>query len=252
MSWNCLSFRSTTVWPRWISGAVGSTPRYTRKGLPVFADCSSLELEFILADDFGGAFAQVRELFFNRLGRFDMNFRGMPLFVSPDLFGNSSSNTAAVDTITPFQDDSNRIGVDAVLFAQDSLGQGFRRVLVFYRDAGLQDDRAGVEIFVHEMHGAAGKFRAVFQGLALRFEAGKGGQQRRMNIQDAIWKGGDEIAARAGACSPRGRRDPLSFRATPRRPACHRLHARGPSRESPATGCRGRGLFQFRAHLRDC
>ena len=92
-----------------------------------------------------------------------------------------------------FQDNSNRFGVDAVLFAQDALGQGFRRVLVFDRDEGLHDDRAGVEIFVHEVHGAAGKFHAVFEGLALRFEAGKGGQQRGMNIQDAIRKGGDEI-----------------------------------------------------------
>src|SRR6266566_470852 len=37
------------------------------------------------------------------------------------------------------------------------------------------------------MDGAAGKLYAIFEGLALRFEAGKGGQERRMNVQDAIW-----------------------------------------------------------------
>src|SRR5690349_15307533 len=42
------------------------------------------------------------------------------------------------------------------------------------------------------MDGAASEFDAVFQGLALRFEAGKGGEQRGMNIQYAIWKFGDK------------------------------------------------------------
>src|SRR5215210_5326532 len=33
-SWNSPSFRSTTVWPRWMSGVVGSTPSFTRSGRP--------------------------------------------------------------------------------------------------------------------------------------------------------------------------------------------------------------------------
>src|SRR5919108_2892888 len=33
-SWNSRSFRSTTVWPRWMSGVVGSTPSFTRSGRP--------------------------------------------------------------------------------------------------------------------------------------------------------------------------------------------------------------------------
>src|SRR3954451_11933652 len=39
-SWNSRSFRSTTVWPRWMSGVVGSTPSFTRSGRP-FASCRS-------------------------------------------------------------------------------------------------------------------------------------------------------------------------------------------------------------------
>ena len=33
-SWNSRSFCSTTVWPRWMSGAVGSMPSFTRSGRP--------------------------------------------------------------------------------------------------------------------------------------------------------------------------------------------------------------------------
>src|SRR5579872_6203906 len=41
-SWKCFSLRSTTVWPRCRSGAVGSMPSFTRSGLPVARDFSSL------------------------------------------------------------------------------------------------------------------------------------------------------------------------------------------------------------------
>src|SRR5918998_2724334 len=34
-SWNSRSLRSTTVWPRWMSGVVGSTPSFTRSVRPV-------------------------------------------------------------------------------------------------------------------------------------------------------------------------------------------------------------------------
>ena len=43
------------------------------------------------------------------------------------------------------------------------------------------------------MHGAPGKFRAVFERLPLRFKPRKRRQQRRMNIQDATRKRRDEI-----------------------------------------------------------
>ena len=33
-SWNSRSLRRTTVWPRWMSGAVGSIPSFTRSGRP--------------------------------------------------------------------------------------------------------------------------------------------------------------------------------------------------------------------------
>src|SRR3954451_1337853 len=39
-SWNSRSFRRNTVWPRWMSGAVGSIPSLTRSGRPS-ASCRS-------------------------------------------------------------------------------------------------------------------------------------------------------------------------------------------------------------------
>src|SRR5258707_4569380 len=59
-------------------------------------------------------------------------------------------------------------------------------------DDGLQDDGAGVEIFVDEVDGASGELDAVVEGLLLRFEAGEGRQERRVNIEDALGKGGYE------------------------------------------------------------
>src|SRR5260370_28753721 len=56
----------------------------------------------------------------------------------------------------------------------------------------LQHNGAGVEIFVDEMDGATGEFHAVFERLALRFEAGERREQRRMDIEDAVRKFGDK------------------------------------------------------------
>src|SRR3954447_8072379 len=40
-SWNSRSFRRTTVWPTWMSGAVGSMPSLTRSGRPSASACAS-------------------------------------------------------------------------------------------------------------------------------------------------------------------------------------------------------------------
>src|ERR1700729_2995524 len=62
-------------------------------------------------------------------------------------------------------------------------------VIVFeYRNGFLDDDCAMIEFFVYKMHGASGDFDAVGECLLLRFQSRKGGQKRRMNVQDAVWK----------------------------------------------------------------
>src|SRR5260221_146843 len=67
---------------------------------------------------------------------------------------------------------------------------------------GLESQRQALEYgvkfagctvhFVDENHGAAGEFYAVFESLALGFEAGEGREKRRMNIEDAVGKFCDE------------------------------------------------------------
>src|SRR6266700_3856590 len=79
-----------------------------------------------------------------------------------------------------------------MLLLQDFFGEGRLSVVVENGNSSLQNDGAGVEILVHEMNRAAGKFYAIFQGLTLRFESGEGGEQRRMNVQDAVWIFGDK------------------------------------------------------------
>ena len=101
-------------------------------------------------------------------------------------------DAAAGDFVVPFQNDFYSLGVDAMLLFQDALGKGVLVVGVENGDDGLQDDGAGVEIFVDEMDGATGEFYAVVEGLLLRFEAGERGKKRRMDIKDALGKGGDE------------------------------------------------------------
>lgn len=100
---------------------------------------------------------------------------------------------AAIDFVTVFEHDSNGFGIDSVFLLQDARGKRVLCVLVFYGDDGLQNNRAGVEIFVDKMDGAAGELDAVFESLALRLEARKRGQQGRVNIQDAVGERGYKI-----------------------------------------------------------
>ena len=102
-------------------------------------------------------------------------------------------HAAAGDFKISFQYNFYGLGIDAVLFGQDSFGQSRVGVVVFHFDDGLQDDWTCIEIFVHEMDGAAGEFDAVFEGLALRFESRKRREQRWMDIEDAVRKGSYEI-----------------------------------------------------------
>src|SRR2546426_1118108 len=96
-------------------------------------------------------------------------------------------HAAACDFVFSFQDNLNGFGIDAMLLSQNFFGEGGLGVLVEDGNGGLQNDGASVEIFVDEMDGAAGEFHAIFEGLTLRFEAREGREQRRMNVQDAVW-----------------------------------------------------------------
>ena len=68
----------------------------------------------------------------------------------------------------------------------------FRRITRQYRYLGLQDHLAVVQMFINKMNGAAGHFCARFECLPLSIEPGKIRQQTRVNIDDAVWKLGNE------------------------------------------------------------
>ena len=65
-----------------------------------------------------------------------------------------------------------------MLFDQDALRQALRRIVLKDRHRPLQDDGAGVHsLIVDEVHGAAGDFHPVFDGLPLRAQPGERGQR---------------------------------------------------------------------------
>src|SRR5208337_4521869 len=105
---------------------------------------------------------------------------------------NRVEDAAAGDFVVPFQDDFYGLGVDAMLLFEDAVGKGVLVVGVEDGDDGLEDDGAGIEIFVDEVDGAAGEFYAVVEGLFLRFEAWERGEERGMDVEDALGKGGYE------------------------------------------------------------
>src|SRR5579864_3236705 len=71
-----------------------------------------------------------------------------------------------------------------MLLLKNSCGKTFFAILVEHRNSGLQNNRAGVQLLVHKMHCAAADFDAVLERLLLRVEAGKGGQQGGVNVQN--------------------------------------------------------------------
>ena len=75
---------------------------------------------------------------------------------------------------------------------QDAGGEGFVGVGAFYGDSALDDDDAVVDLLVDEVDGAAGDLDAVVEGLVLGVESGEGGQERGVDIDDAVGVGLDE------------------------------------------------------------
>ncbi|MCU1221576.1 MAG: hypothetical protein JWN42_2773, partial [Candidatus Angelobacter sp.] len=57
----------------------------------------------------------------------------------------------------------------------------------------LQNDWPMIQMLIDKMHRAARHLHPVFQRLSLRVHAGESGQQRRVNIDDAIGKSPYEV-----------------------------------------------------------
>jgi len=100
---------------------------------------------------------------------------------------------AAPDFVVSADHAGDGFGVSDVLFGENAGGEGVGVVGFEYGDGTLQNDCAVVQVLIDKMDGATGYFYAVFEGLSLCFEAGKGGKQRGVDVEDAVGEGGDEL-----------------------------------------------------------
>ena len=75
----------------------------------------------------------------------------------------------------PLGEQPQRIGIDAVFYAENPRRQRLRRVVVGDRNRALHQDRAGIGFRNDKMHGGAGNLHAGAQRLAVRIEAGNDG-----------------------------------------------------------------------------
>src|SRR4051812_40386709 len=82
-----------------------------------------------------------------------------------------------------------------MLLFQDACGESIVRVAGQNGDDGLANDGSTVEAFVYEVNGAAGELDSMREGPVLRIETGKCGEQRRVDVHDAVGKVRDERGA---------------------------------------------------------
>lgn len=106
--------------------------------------------------------------------------------------GSAADVAAATNLILTTGHHAQSLGVGEVLLVQDSLCQRVRVVPLEDRDGSLHDDGAVIEFVIDEMHCAAGDPDPISEGLFLRLETWKSRQQRRMNVNDAVWESGDK------------------------------------------------------------
>ncbi len=66
--------------------------------------------------------------------------------------------------------------------------ESLERILIEHRDRRLQKNRTAIQVFVHQVDGAARHFDAVSERLVLRIEPRKRREQGRVDIQDALRK----------------------------------------------------------------
>jgi hypothetical protein len=109
------------------------------------------------------------------------------------LQGWARSVAAALDLVLAAGDAGDGLRVGDVLLGEDAAGEGVGVVCGQNRDGALEDDDAVVEVLVDEMDGTAGDGYAVVEGLLLGVEAGKGGEQGGVDVEDAVGKGVDEF-----------------------------------------------------------
>src|SRR3989304_5927462 len=147
-SWKCFNLRRTTVWPRWMSGAVGSTPSLTRSGRPAF--CASARR----ARSSGSLIISAQPLRREASCRSRSRWRGALTRFSAS-FG--ANYPAALDAELAAEHQIDGFGIDAVFFAQDAGRQSLFRVVIVDGDDRLRHDGPGLQVLVPLMPRAARK-----------------------------------------------------------------------------------------------
>ena len=90
------------------------------------------------------------------------------------------------------QDAGDGLGVGEVLLFEDAGGEGCGCVVVVDGDGVLADDDAVVDGLVDEVDGASGDLCTVVEGLLLGVESREGWEQRGVDVEDTVRKGGHE------------------------------------------------------------
>ena len=88
-------------------------------------------------------------------------------------------------------------------------------VTIQNRHGFLQNDGPVVQMLVNKMDRATGQLHAVFKRLFLRVHSRKSGQQRRMNVDNAIGKSPDEVRREEAHIA--GQADQINLRLLQRR-----------------------------------
>jgi hypothetical protein len=98
-----------------------------------------------------------------------------------------------LDAVSTAEDAGDGLGVGEVLLLEDASLEGSDGIAFFDGDGTLENDDAVIDGFVNKVDGAASDFDSELQCLFLRVEAGEGRQQRRVDVEDAVGEGGDEL-----------------------------------------------------------
>jgi len=83
-------------------------------------------------------------------------------------------------------------GIGEVFLDLDPGMQGFRGIVIEDGNRALDEDGAGIGSAIDDMDRTTSDFCAIFEGLLPGGNAGEGGQERRMDIEDPVGEGGQK------------------------------------------------------------
>src|SRR5918996_6297 len=194
-SWNSRSLRRTTVWPRWMSGVVGSTPSFTRSGRPRPSWRSSspsgrastaLRLAFVLMGLI--ALALVSTLF----GMLMAVARDLPSLENQAEFDAAQNSVLYADDCKDFPEKCTRIArltgnLNRILVSEGEISPHIKNVVI-----AVEDRR----FYSHEGVDYTGIGRALWQDILRRSAAQGGSTITQQFVKNAL----------AAQATPRGSR----------------------------------------------